>query len=391
MKFEVITKKNQFINLKDAWESILFKSQQPSITQTWEWMKTWWDVYGEERDLMVVCGRKNDKLVGIAPFSRRKQFTKYFKILNFKTLNLIGSGNTTARGVVSDYLDFIIEQGFEDVFVNGFFRFISIKNIWDEILLENISINSPLPEKCNKYAAKNNLKYSIINKNPCALIKLPDSWDDFLKTLSSSMRYKINRGRRELKKVGGNYREVNSEAELPEAFKQLERLHQNRWQSKGELGSFSSPEWKKFHKQLMELLLPKGMLKLSFLEINNKPVAANYNFLFNKKIHFFQSGVIPHENKHIRVGLLLHSFCIEEAINEGCTEYDFLSIGTSGPGYKSMWENHFRDMLNLRIARKTNKENVFSVLRTIVSCAKQMKFNIINRPPKTQTGRGICE
>lgn len=363
MNLEIKVEKYCIKGLYHEWEDILNSSASASIVQSCSWMHTWWDIYGPERKLFVVCGYKGGELIGIAPLSIGKEGTKYFKIIKFQTANLLGSGNTRARGVLSDYLDFIIKTGFEDEFIDGFLKFIKNENGWDEIILEHISEKSLLPGICRKYADKYNLNYSVTDERPCVLIKLPNSWDAFLKGLSSSTRYKINRGRKELNKIGGEYRVIKSESELSDAFQHLERLHQYRWNTKGMPGSFSSPEWRKFHKHLMKLLLPKGELKLSFIEIDNEPVAANYNFSYNDKIHFFQSGLIPHENKHIRLGLLLHSFCIEEAIQEKYKEYDFLSVGASGPGYKSMWGNHTRMLKTIRISKKSNKEAVYSLFK----------------------------
>ena len=247
---------------------------------------------------------------------------------------------------------------------------------WDEIILENISAESDTTSLLQRFAEGYGLNFKIINRTPSILIKLPESWDEYVKSISSSLRYKINRGRKEFGKLGGTYHLVKEESELPQAIAELERLHQYRWKSKGKQGAFSSHEWKTFHQKLMLLLLNKGRLKLSFLKLDDQVVAVNYNFAFDQKIHFFQSGLIPHQNKHVRLGLLLHSYCIEEAINEEYKEYDFLKIGTSGPGYKEMWGNYSRDLLTIRMSRKSNKESIYSLLDGVMSLGRKAKDEI---------------
>lgn len=367
---------SELLSLRDGWKRLILNSCNPCITQSWEWMKTWWDVYGKERELLVLCAYQDDKLVGIAPLSVGKERISHFKCLKYKTIWFLGSGKIKARGVVSDYLDFIVEKGNEVFCIKGFIGYLSNHISWDEIILENISAESASPVLLQRFAQEYGLKLSIVSRTSSILIKLPNTWGDFLQSISGGLRYKIKRGRKEFEKLSGTYHLVKDEEELPEAFSDLERLHQYRWKSKGGAGAFSSPEWKKFHNTLMPRLLKKGQLRLSFLKLDGKAVAANYNFAFDNKIHFFQSGLIPHKNKHIRLGLLLHSYCIEEATNEGFKEYDFLQVGTSGPGYKGMWSDYSRDLLTIRIARESNKERIYNCMNGALTYGRKVKGKI---------------
>lgn len=381
---------SELLSLRDEWERLILSSYNPSITQSWEWMKTWWDVYGKERKLLVLCAYQDDTLVGIAPLSIGRERTSHFKCLKYKTIWFLGSGKTKDRGVVSDYLDFIVEKGNEKRCIKGFLEYLSNHIGWDEIILENISAESDSLGLLQRFAKEYGLNYNIINETPTILIKLPKSWDEYLKSTSGSLRYKIKRGRKEFAKLGGTYGFVEKKSELYKVVEALERLHQYRWSSKGIAGAFSSPEWKTFHMKLIPLLFDKGYLNLSYLGFGNEIVAVHYGFSFNNRLHFFQSGMIPHQNKHVRLGLLLHSYCIEEAIKEGCKEYDFLQIGASGPGYKTMWGNYSRDLLTIRIYKQSNKEKLYATLqkglmlgRKLKSEVQQMNFRRLHKPNNT--------
>jgi len=376
MPVKIATTVAELDEYREVWPQLLERSNNRSITQTWEWMKTWWDVYGEDRELLLACKYKQGVVVGIAPLSLAKMRTKYFGVLKYKTAWLLGSGKTTGRGVVSDYLDFIVEKGEEEDFVRALLGFLKECPEWEEIILENISCESSTPRMLTQHAGEYGLSCEIISRTPSILIKLPGSWDEYLQGISSSLRYKISKGRREFEKLGGVYHLVREKEELPVAFEKLGSLHQYRWTSRGEPGAFSSEQWKDFHRRFMGSVFEKGWIKLSFLEIEGKPVAANYNFAFDRKIHYFQSGLIPHENKHVRLGLILHSFCIEEAINEGFEEYDFLQAGSKGAGYKEIWGNYSRDLFKIRIARRCNKERVYWFLNRMFNTARSVKNSI---------------
>jgi CelD/BcsL family acetyltransferase involved in cellulose biosynthesis len=366
MEFKLIKKFEDLSNFRAQWNRLLENSSDKSITQTWEWLFTWWKIYGEERKLYVIIGSDNNEIVGIAPFSIPKTKTKYFKILNYNTIWFIGSGETIDRNVTSDYLNLLTMGGKEKLFINSLLKWLNDLPFWDEIILENISSESIVPELLKEATENNALNFEITQKAPSILIKLPPTWETFMQAIRPNLRYKIRRGRKEFEKLKGRYHLIQSEKDIPEAFHHLEFLHQHRWRVKGIAGAFSSPKWKAFHRELMPLIFKNGWLRLSFLELDGNVTAANYSFVYDKKMHFFQSGMIPHKNKHVRLGLILHSYCIEEAIKEGDEEYDFLKVGYGDREFKKMWGNYSRDLVNLRISRNNNKEIIYGFFKKIV-------------------------
>jgi CelD/BcsL family acetyltransferase involved in cellulose biosynthesis len=373
MKLHTISTTPEFAGLKGEWNALLLESCNPAIVQTWEWMKTWWDVYGDGKELRIACARIENALVGLAPFAIDGQKRRHFKILPYRSMWLLGSGRTAGRGVASDYLDLIVRKGCEEEFTKAIVEFLLGSAEWEEVVLANVDENSVVLRHLKRLCARHGLDCTLTNRAPSMLVRLPRTWDEFLESIPGGLRYKITRGRREFAKAGGEYHLVADASQLPGVFAELESLHQERWQSRGVAGAFSCKSWKSFHEKLLPLVLENGWLKMSYLRLAGKTVAVNYNFAFGGKIHFFQSGVVPHENKHIRLGLLLHSFCIEEAIREGFVEYDFLKVGGSGAGYKDMWANHARDLVDVRISRNTAKEKTLVYLTKAAHAAKQLK------------------
>ncbi|MBN1546068.1 MAG: GNAT family N-acetyltransferase [Syntrophaceae bacterium] len=370
LSFKVVSNPDEFAAIRNTWANALKKSSERAITQTWEWLHTWWTCYGHERNLRLIVGYDKNEIIGIAPFSLQKRYTKRFRLLPYKTMCFIGGGFTRDRNVVSDYLNIIIATGYEPDFVDGVVNLLNGMRDWDELLLENISVESCIPDLLLRSANQYNINYRVLNRSPSILIKLPARWEDYLGNISSGLRYRIMRGIKEFHKLNGCHEKILAEGDLQTAFDELGRLHQYRWESRGEPGAFSSSTWKKFHKSFIPLAFKSGWLDLSFLRLNGQRVAGNYNFQFDKRVHFFQSGMIPHENKHIRLGLILHSFCIEDAIRRGMKEYDFLRVGMRGSGYKEMWGNYSRELLDIRLARPGIKENLYLGLSKIARILK---------------------
>jgi CelD/BcsL family acetyltransferase involved in cellulose biosynthesis len=143
---------------------------------------------------------------------------------------------------------------------------------------------------------------------------------------------------------------VKSASELAEAKRVLMALHRERW---GGDGVFGSAKFRAFHDRVMPELLARGALDLGWMSVRDEPVAAFYNFRRNGKLSFYQSGRkldIPDE---VRVGVTMHAYLIQSAIEDGMREYDFLAGASQ---YKMSLALATRPLVELRAARDSLRE-----------------------------------
>ena len=73
MNFKIIKDQKQFHSLHKAWNHLLQISHINSIYLTWEWLYTWWQTYGEGRELFIICSFKGSHLIAIFPLLKRKR------------------------------------------------------------------------------------------------------------------------------------------------------------------------------------------------------------------------------------------------------------------------------------------------------------------------------
>src|SRR5918997_2011286 len=97
----VLEDPRDFAALEEEWEDLYHDSKQATPFQSWAWLYSWWESYGEGYELRLVTLR-NEKglLVGLIPLilERRRGFGR---------LLFIGTGPT-------DYLDILVREGWED-------------------------------------------------------------------------------------------------------------------------------------------------------------------------------------------------------------------------------------------------------------------------------------
>jgi CelD/BcsL family acetyltransferase involved in cellulose biosynthesis len=108
-------------------------------------------------------------------------------------------------------------------------------------------------------------------------------------------------------------------------FREMAILHNARWKSKGQDGSFSSPAVVDFHQRLIKRLWPGQTVDLVCVRGTRSIIGYLYNFIAQGKVYFFQSGFTYQDNSKLSPGLLTHSISIEHYRQRGFREYDMLA------------------------------------------------------------------
>src|SRR5205823_2903580 len=108
-----------------------------------------------------------------------------------------------------------------------------------------------------------------------------------------------------------------------------------------------------FHDAVLPQLLEAGALQLVWLSAHGRPVAAMYNIVWNNKVHFYQSGRDTTLPAHLRPGIVIIGKVIQQAIEAGRREFDFLGGASS---YKTQLALATRPLVLLRVARPGVRE-----------------------------------
>jgi CelD/BcsL family acetyltransferase involved in cellulose biosynthesis len=371
----VCRRPDEFRDLRDEWNALLFRSASAGVTLTWEWLHTWWTVFGTGRELRVVLVREDGRLIGAAPLLVREAPVTRFRVFRFRRMELLASGEPPGHQICSDYIGWFAEPGREPEVASLILEELERRaGEWDELVLADVDDGSPMVGALRQRASQRGMAIDVLKREPCALARLPGTNDEFLEGLGSSLRYRIRRGLKEWRKAEGRYDVVSSPDQIESAAEVLFRLHQARWVAKGRPGAFKSGLRRRFHLALMPLALEQGWLRLGILSAGEDPIGAIYNFRCGGRVFFYQSGITVPANSHLRPGLLMHALEIESAIEAGCREYDFLKRGHSE--YKDSWANESRDLVCVRLARQGAKERAFGLVRAGYEAARTMKHRL---------------
>ena len=368
-KVEVIKTTEEFQNLREEWNNLLSESKADTILLTWEWLFTWWEIFGVKKDLSILLIREGGKLIGIAPLMISKEYvsgmTVYF-------LKFIGS-----EDVCSEYLDFIIIIGKEPEILNLFFQYINQNtNRWDILLMNDITEDSLtvgfLSDKVKVILNRHDIIKRKSTINP--YMHLSNSTDDFYQKLGSKRRSDI---RVKIKRLSGehkvSYSEILDKSYLTEYFGIFVNLHRTLWNERGLPGMFKKKIFLDFHKAVAFRFFEKDWLKLYFLNVDDIPVASLYGFKYKDKFYYYQSGFDP-KWKAYGAGKLLIVHTVTEAIKTNLREYDFLR---GDADYKYQFTNKSRNNLEILITKNDIKGKTYIFNRYFKKSFKNVLKNIL--------------
>jgi CelD/BcsL family acetyltransferase involved in cellulose biosynthesis len=180
----------------------------------------------------------------------------------------------------------------------------------------------------------------------CWRVLFPATWDEYLAKRSKQARNRMRYAHRtwiESDKVV--LRSSQRDGDGNRAFDILVDLHQRRWESRGLPGCFSSTPFLEFHRDVWRSFSADGKALIWWLEIDGKPLAADYALLSSDVMFGYQSGIDP-EQLEMQPGQLMNLVAMRTALENGYQSYDFLR---GDEPYKAHLGAERRPMLTARV------------------------------------------
>jgi len=312
--------------------------------RTWQWLHSWWDHYGEDSDLYVLHVRdSSNQTVGIAPLFLERTATRGC------VLQFLGSGD-----VCSDYISLLATDGQESSVAKAVADWLASDDGWDLLELTGVDASdrpvNQLAERLDSHGCQVHRRAGM----NCWRIELDCSWDEYLTRMSKTHRKQVRRAqRRAFESNRAVLKTVNSESEFDPGMEILIDLHTQRWQSLNEPGCFACPRFSGFLRQAARQLFDAKMLGLHWLELEGRPIAADFQLLGSDTTYAYQAGIDP-DALDEEPGRVVNIATIKRAIEDGYTGFDFLR---GDEPYKAHWRASPQKMVELRIAanRATSK------------------------------------
>lgn len=313
-----------------TWNDLVARSQTSSVFQTYEWMASWWKVFGAERKFLVIAVYRNDRVVGLAPLMVEPAR------VGLPTVKFIGDGN-------ADYCDFILTEPRQPVLQAIVDWLAAQRSEWCDLDLNNIPQQSSTLDWLNPLCAGHDMPLLVRRYVDCPTLLFAWPQGDpaaMLRKDSLKRPYHYFRAHGEL-----TYTELTIPSEARAYLPQFFEQHIRRWQGTGSPSLFTNPRNREFYAELLEQLLPTGRLIFSVVRFNQQPIAFHFGFEFAGRFLWYKPSFDTDYRKHSPGNLLLR-FLLQRAIEHNNNEFDF-TIGDEE--FKNRYSNAMRLNLSLQI------------------------------------------
>lgn len=320
----IYTAWDELAELHPAWDRLLQHCTRPTIFSTPEWLGAWWKAYGQKKQLVtLVFSSLSGEVIGLAPL--------YLETLygGIRRLRLVGDGTQD-----SDNLDLIFRAEHEEKCTQAFLTWMaSDEAVWDLCELNTLPGDS-MNARCLLRGLQARRWIHQVYQRPNSAVNLPDNWALYLEQLATEDARGIERYMRRLyRHYDVRMYKCMAEDRLQACLETLFDLHTKRWNAQGESGSFAQPGRKQFYAEMSRAFLRRGWLEFWLLELDEKVVAAEFDFRYRDTACLLQSGLDP-QHYADRAGNVLKAHVIRQLITDGIHRYDFL--GGAEP-YKQRW------------------------------------------------------
>ena len=292
-----------FQEFRGEWEKVLALSPANTLFLTPQWQEVWWESFGDGKEMAGFYLGSTEDVVGIAPLAR-----------SGTTLSFVGDTDTV------DYNDFMITPGNEAVFFETLLDSMEEQQC-NTLNLLSLRETSPTLAYLPDLARRRGYSVVVVVEDVTSGLELPSTWDAYLTGLGKKDRHELRRKFRRLESAAnwtwyGLKDAERIETRVQDFLKLMRQSNQDK-------DKYMTEDREEFFRHMIQRMAQLGLLRLYFLEIDEKPVATSLCFDYASSRLLYNSGYDP-EFGYYSVGLLLNALCLQEAIDQGMNYFDFL-------------------------------------------------------------------
>jgi CelD/BcsL family acetyltransferase involved in cellulose biosynthesis len=368
-----------FETIQEAtWNGLAALNPWATPFSEWAFHRAWWDAYGEnahEQTVVVVdaAAPPGAEPVAIVPLMHRHEVETRDALT--RTTMRPGAGfeltpvEPTAKAIFfgasyhADYATVLADPRDLPAVADALADYLAAPPgaddphpaTWDVIDLRRLRCGDPAADAlATAFGAREMAEGWTLNverEDVCPVVRVPAgaTFEDYLGSLGKKTRHEIRRKLRRAESAG----EVRLD-ESPRPLDDLEafiELHQRRWGDKGLFpGTEGGHQSRVLIRRLFELFGPDGPIRLAFLTVGDRRVAAGIGIHARDGYLYYNAGVDP-DARDLSPGVVLLAKFLERAILEGCNRLDLLR---GDEPYKYEWGAVDEPIQRILVRRKNS-------------------------------------
>lgn len=381
----VLTDDVAFETLAAEWDELLDDSDQRAFFLRWGWNQLWWRTFRPPHShlFIITCRDTQGRLVGLAPLYWKQRRTA--GVPHLRELHFLGTG---IYAQTSEYLDVVARRGYERAVADLVAGFLRRDPDWDRLCLTDVPATSTVLPFLQRALGED---VQIAPCNRSYYIDTNSDLEIFKTGLTTSAHQNIFRRRRRrqiFKTFESEFRLIDTADEVELAMDALVRLHQARWQTKGEPGAFALNGSEDLLRKAARNSLPEGRLRLWTLTLNKEVAAVLLGFFDDGVLHAFQSGFDPaYTNKGL--GGVMNGLCVSACVEDKAVDYfDFMG---GSDVYKQTWTKTSWDSVSLTWLRPGRNSQTFKTIEQATRLGKSLIRRTVPKPIRVAAHKFIMK
>ncbi len=314
-------------SLTPEWEALAARTGSPPFYYP-GWVAAWWSAFGTGA-LEIFTLRVDGHLRGVLPLYRPAWRAAAYKTEPLPPSARPGTLRSTANWHVPEFgllsqapLD--ARRLLDSVFARRP-NLISLACLYRESAISTHLLSA---------ASKADYKLDVCPLRSSPFVTIDGSWADYQASLSAKMLSDLRRRRRRLSEEGRVWLDTRSGPDrVPESLAEGFRLESSGWKARQDSAITSRPVTHKFYTELAAWAAAQGLLRLTFLRIDQRAVAFQYALEANGTYYFLKGGYDPAFQRFAPGKLLVYEM-LRRAFGVGLHRFDFLGGDES---WKKEW------------------------------------------------------
>lgn len=299
------------------WRTLEDALPNPGLACGWTWTQTWLAHFGDLVPHRFAVAERDGEVRGLALVTqgvRQKRGP-----VPVKTVHIGTAGEPAEDSVCVESNSLLVAPDDRAAFARGLFAAVNADGPkWEEFLLDGF-----VPDDAAPFLDQD--ASFFVRREPCPtadLAAIRQNGGDVIAALGKSTRASIRRSIRGFGDVTTEWSETPDQAAA--ILDDLIDLHQRRWTESGKSGVFASHRFTGFHRELIPHLMSEGKAFLFRARGDEGTIGCLYGFIEDGRVLFYQSGFGQFADSKLSPGLVTHALCMQQCLDRGLREYDFL-------------------------------------------------------------------
>jgi CelD/BcsL family acetyltransferase involved in cellulose biosynthesis len=326
---------------RETWDRLVRRNPVATPFSSWAFHRAWWDAYAANatEQTLVVCREAGEPLA-IVPLMRRHEvepadadlhtMIRHGSDLGLTPVDPTASALFFGASYHADYATLIGDPADFPAVAAAIANYVSgaAAGDWDVIDLRRIRCADPagtaLAAAFGSLEMASGWTLNVDREDVCPVVTFPSgaSMDDYLGTLGKKERHEIRRKVRRAEAAGAV--ELTDSGDPIADLELFVDLHQRRW---GDAGLFpdtaGGAQSRVLFRRMFELFGADGPIRLSFLSVGGRRIAAGVHFETPDGLLYYNAGIDP-DARDLSPGVLLVYAYVERALRQGSPRLDFL-------------------------------------------------------------------